>query len=74
MAIENIGDKVDMITNEQFDWMITVGGMQQDGLSWTEAMGLCRSTMEMPDDVYNWLLERKRKEQVITSFKNSEAF
>ena len=74
MAIENTGDKVDMITNEQFDWMITVGGMQQDGLSWTEAMGLCRSTMEMPDDVYNWLLERKRKEQVTTSFKNSEAF
>ena len=63
-----------MITNEQFDWMITVGGMQQDGLSWTEAMGLCRSTMEMPEDVYNWLLERKRKEQVTTSFKNSEAF
>ena len=61
-----------MITNEQFDWMITVGGMQQDGLSWTEAMGLCRSTMEMPDDVYNWLLER-RKEQVTTSFKNSRA-
>ena len=56
------------------EWMITVGGMQQDGLSWTEAMGLCRSTMEMPDDVYNWLLERKRKEQVTTSFKNSEAF
>lgn len=52
-----------MITNEQFDWMVMVGGMQQDGLSWTEAMGLCRSTMEMPDDVYNWLLERKRKEQ-----------
>lgn len=74
MAIENTGDKVDMITNEQFDWMITVGGMQQDGLSWTEAMGLCRSTMEMPDHVYNWLLERKRKEQVTTSFKNSEAF
>ena len=65
---------MDMITNEQFDWMITVGGMQQDGLSWTEAMGLCRSTMEMPDDVYNWLLDRKRKEQVTTSFKNSEAF
>lgn len=65
---------MDMITNEQFDWMIMVGGMQQDGLSWKEAMGLCRSTMEMPDDVYNWLLERKRKEQVTTSFKNSEAF
>ena len=63
-----------MITNEQFDWMIIVGGMQQDGLSWTEAMGLCRSTMEMPVHVYNWLLERKRKEQVTTSFKNSEAF
>lgn len=63
-----------MISEEQFDWLITVGGMQQDGLSWTEAMGLCRSTMEMPDSVYNWLLERKRKEQVTTSFKNSEAF
>ena len=54
--------------------MMIVGGMQQDGLSWIEAMGLCRSTMEMPDHVYNWLLERKRKEQVTTSFKNSEAF
>ena len=74
MAIENTGDKVDMITNEQFDWMIIVGGMQQDGLSWIEAMGLCRSTMEMPDSIYNWLLERKKKEQVTTSFKNSEAF
>ena len=63
-----------MISEEQFEWMVTVGGMQQDGLSWTEAMGLCRSTMEMPDHVYNWLLERKRKEQVTTSFKNSEAF
>lgn len=63
-----------MISEEQFEWMVTVGGMQQDGLSWTEAMGLCRSTMEMPDSVYNWLLERKRKEQVTTSFKNSEAF
>ena len=63
-----------MITNEQFDWMVMVGGMQQDGLSWTEAMRLCRSTMEMPDSIYNWLLERKRKEQVTTSFKNSEAF
>ena len=62
MGIENIGDKVDMITNEQFDWMVMVGGMQQDGLSWTEAMRLCRSTMEMPDDVYNWLLDRKKKE------------
>ena len=51
-----------MITNEQFDWMVMVGGMQQDGLSWTEAMRLCRSTMEMPDDVYNWLLDRKKKE------------
>ena len=63
-----------MISEEQFEWLITVGGMQQDGLRWTEAMGLCRSTMEMPDSVYNWLLERKRKEQVTTSFKNSEAF
>ena len=63
-----------MISEEQFEWLITVGGMQQDGLSWTEAMGLCRSTMEMPDSVYNWLLERKKKEQVTTSFKNSEAF
>ena len=63
-----------MISEEQFEWLITVGGMQQDGLSWTEAMGLCRSTMEMPDSIYNWLLERKKKEQVTTSFKNSEAF
>ena len=73
MGIENTGDKVDMITNEQFDWMIIVGGMQQDGLSWIEAMALCRSTMEMPDSIYNWLLERKKKEQVTASFKQAEA-
>jgi hypothetical protein len=72
VVTENTGEL--MISEEQFEWLITVGGMQQDGLSWTEAMGLCRSTMEMPDSVYNWLLERKRKEQVTTSFKNSEAF
>ena len=74
VGIESIGGKVDMITNEQFEWMTIVGGMQHDGLSWVEAMGLCRSTMEMPDSVYSWLLERKKKEQVTTSFKNSEAF
>lgn len=65
---------MDMITNEQFDWMIMVGGMQQDGFSWAQAMELCRGTMGMPDDVYDWLLERKKKQQVTTSFKNSEAF
>ena len=74
VGIESIGGKVDMITNEQFEWMTIVGGMQQDGLKWIEAMALCRSTMDMPDSIYNWLLERKKKEQVTTSFKNSEAF
>ena len=48
------------MTEEQFEWFMIVGGMQQDGLSWVEAMALCRSTMEMPDDIYKWMLERKR--------------
>ena len=62
------------MTEEQFEWFIIVGGMCADGLKWIEAMALCRSTMDMPDSVYNWLLERKKKEQVTTSFKQSEAF
>ena len=38
VGIESIGGKVDMITNEQFEWMTIVGGMQHDGLKWIEAM------------------------------------
>ena len=63
-----------MISEEQFDWLVMVGGMQQDGLSWTEAMALCRSTKEMPDSVYNWLIERKKRLQTISSHKQAEAF
>ena len=50
-----------MISEEQFEWLITVGGMQQDGLSWTEAMGLCRSTMEMPDECLQLATRKKEK-------------
>ena len=30
------------------------------GLKRVEAMALCRSTMEMPDDIYQWMIERKK--------------
>ena len=60
------------MTEEQFEWFCIVGGMCADGLKWVEAMALCRNTMEMPDDIYEWMLERKR--QVTTSLKKSEAF
>ena len=48
------------MTEEQFEWFIIVVGMQQDGLRWKEAMALCRTTMEMPDDIYQWMNERKK--------------
>ena len=75
MVTENIrGD----MTEEQFEWFMIVGGMCADGLKWVEAMALCRNTMEMPDDIYEWMLERKRaiaekkkKEQVRQSEINS---
>ena len=66
------------MTEEQFEWFTIVGGMQMDGLSWVEAVALCRNTMEMPEDIYQWMLERKRavtekkkKEQVRQSEINS---
>ena len=66
------------MTEEQFEWFMIVGGMCADGLKWVEAMALCRSTMEMPDDIYEWMLERqraiaekKKKEQVRQSEINS---
>lgn len=65
------------MTEEQFEWFIIVGGMCADGLKWVEAMALCRNTMEMPDDIYEWMLERKRaiaekKEQTRASEYSSE--
>jgi len=48
------------MTEEQFEWFMIVGGMCADGLKWIEAMALCRSTMEMPDDIYEWMIERKK--------------
>ena len=48
------------MTEEQFEWFMIVGGMCADGLKWVEAMALCRSTMEMPDDIYQWMIERKK--------------
>ena len=66
------------MTEEQFEWFMIVGGMCADGLKWVEAMALCRNTMEMPDHIYEWMLERKRaiaekkkKEQVRQSEINS---
>ena len=66
------------MTEEQFEWFTIVGGMQMDGLSWVEAVALCRNTMEMPEDIYQWMLEKKRaatekkkKEQVRQSEINS---
>ena len=69
----------DEMSEEQFEWFIIVGGMQQDGLRWKEAMALCRNTMEMPDHIYEWMLDRKyraiaekkKKEQVRQSEINS---
>ena len=60
-----------MISEEQFEWMITIGGMQQDGLKWDEAFHLCKDTMKMPEDVAKWLLKRR---QTQNSFKKAEAF
>ena len=67
------------MTEEQFEWFTIVGGMCADGLKWVEAMALCRNTMEMPDDIYEWMLERKRaiaektkEEQVRQSEINSK--
>ena len=57
VVIANTGDSM---TEEQFEWFIIVGGMCADGLKWIEAMALCRSTMEMPDDIYQWMIERKK--------------
>tara|TARA_B100000287_G_scaffold434887_1_gene500817 strand:- start:2061 stop:2321 length:261 start_codon:yes stop_codon:yes gene_type:complete len=54
---ENTGDSM---TEEQFEWFCIVGGMCADGLKWVEAMALCRTTMEMPDDIYEWMIERKK--------------
>ena len=51
------------MTEEQFEWFMIVGGMCGDGLKWIEAMALCRSTMEMPDDIYQWMIERKKAKQ-----------
>tara|TARA_B100001079_G_C16119300_1_gene386363 strand:+ start:421 stop:612 length:192 start_codon:yes stop_codon:yes gene_type:complete len=58
VVTENTGEH--MISEEQFEWMITIGGMQQDGLKWDEAFHLCKDTMKMPEDVANWLIERKK--------------
>ena len=63
------------MTEEQYDWFITVGGMQYDGLRWSEAMVLC-TAMGMPKEVGVWLTERKRaikkKEQTRASEYSSE--
>ena len=57
VVIANTGDSM---TDEQFEWFMIVGGMCADGLKWIEAMALCRNTMEMPDHIYEWMIERKK--------------
>ena len=54
-----------MISEEQLEWMITIGGMQQDGLKWEEAFHLCKDTMKMPEEVANWLIERKKLKEAV---------
>ena len=48
------------MTDEQFEWFQTVGGMMADGLKFEEAMGFCRRVMDMPTDIFLWMIERQR--------------
>ena len=48
------------MTDEQFEWFQTVGGMMADGLKFEEAMGFCRRVMYMPTDIFLWMIERQR--------------
>tara|TARA_B100000579_G_scaffold8485_1_gene6425 strand:- start:314 stop:505 length:192 start_codon:yes stop_codon:yes gene_type:complete len=63
VVTENTGGH--MISEEQYEWMITIGGMQQDGLKWEEAFHLCKDTMKMPEEVANWLIERKKLKEAV---------
>ena len=47
------------MTDEQFEWFQTVGGMLADGLKFEDAMRFCR-TMDMPNDIFLWMIERQR--------------
>ena len=59
-----------MISEEQYEWMITIGGMQRDGLKWDEAFHLSKYKMKMTEDVGNWRIKRR---QTQNSDKKSEA-
>jgi hypothetical protein len=48
------------MTDEQFEWFQIVGGMMFDGLKFEEAMGFCRRTMDMPTDIFLWMIQRQR--------------
>ena len=47
------------MTDEQFEWFQTVGGMMADGLKFEDAMRFCR-TMDMPNDIFLWMIQRQR--------------
>ena len=48
------------MTDEQFEWFQIVGCMMADGLKFEEAMGYCRRVMDMPTDIFLWMIERQR--------------
>ena len=54
------------MTDEQFEWFQIVGGMCADGLKFEEAMRLCR-TMDMPNDIFLWMIERQRSASTKTA-------
>jgi len=56
VVIANIGG---LMTDEQFEWFQIVGGMMSDGLKFNDAMRFCR-TMDMPNDIFLWMIERQR--------------
>ena len=54
------------MTDEQFEWFQIVGGMCADGLKFEEAMRFCR-TMDMPNDIFLWMIERQRSASTKTA-------
>ena len=54
------------MTEEQFEWFQTVGGMMSDGLKFEDAMRFCR-TMDMPNDIFLWMIERQRSASTKTA-------
>ncbi len=54
------------MTDEQFEWFQIVGGMCADGLKFEDAMRFCR-TMDMPNDIFLWMIERQRSASTKTA-------